>query len=182
MSSTKYKDELTVYLSKEALLHFKDKPKVFIVTSRHDVLSNSVDIHLSSSQEEADTRIIIPSLDASRGGATEFYIQSPDPMSLSLQSTFTMSSAGTHTSSLMWGNLGQVITLGPIVNALGAAKVEALPGFHAFSGSDATGRFAESANRPVGDGSQLYGDGVGMGKKLWGLGGNGADFQYRVTL
>jgi len=71
MSSTKYKDELTVYLSKEVLLHFKDKPKVFILTSRQDVLSNSVDVqHLSSSQEEADTRIIIPSLDASRGGAT----------------------------------------------------------------------------------------------------------------
>ena len=144
MSSTKYKDELTVYLSKKALLHFKDKPKVFIVTSRQDVLSNSVDVqHLSSSQEEADTRIIIPSLHASRGGATEFYIQSPDPMSLSLQSTFTMSSARTHTSSLMWGNLEQVFTLGPIVNALGAAKAEALPGFHAFSGSDATGRFAD---------------------------------------
>jgi len=60
MSSTKYKDELTVYLSKEALLHFKGKPKVFIVTSRQDVLKNSVDVqHLSSSQEEADTRIII---------------------------------------------------------------------------------------------------------------------------
>ena len=43
-----------------------------------------------------------------------------------------------------------------------------------------------------GDGSQMYGDGVGtvvnyMGmewgwKKSWGWGGNGADFQYRVTL
>jgi len=34
------------------------------------------------------------------------------------------------------GNKNRVIPLGPIVNALGAAKVEALPGFHAFSGAD----------------------------------------------
>ena len=28
----------------------------------------------------------------------------------------------------------------------------------------------------------LSGDGVGMEKNSWGWGGNGADFQYRVTL
>ena len=33
-----------------------------------------------------------------------------------------------------------------------------------------------------GDGIQMYGDGVGMEKKSWGWGRNGADFQYRVTL
>jgi len=32
------------------------------------------------------------------------------------------------------GNKKRVIPLGPIVNVLGAAKVEALPGFHAFAG------------------------------------------------
>ena len=35
-------------------------------------------------------------------------------------------------------NKKRVISLGTIVNALG----EALPGFHAFSGADVTGRFA----------------------------------------
>ena len=40
------------------------------------------------------------------------------------------------------GNKKRVISLGPIVNALGDAKAEALPGFHAFSGGDVTGRFA----------------------------------------
>jgi len=37
-------------------------------------------------------------------------------------------------------------------------------------------------NLEIGDGDVLYGDGVGMGKKSWGSGGNGADFQYCVTL
>ena len=121
LTSAKTKDELTVYLSKKALRHFKDKPKVFIVTSRQEVLSNSMDAqHLCSSQEEADTRIILHSLDVSRRGAaehvtecrcdevqqcqvTECRFSHLTPMSLCLQSTATMSSAGTHTSSLLWG-------------------------------------------------------------------------------
>ena len=40
------------------------------------------------------------------------------------------------------GNNKRVISLGPIVNALGDAQDEALPGFHAFSGADVTGRYA----------------------------------------
>jgi len=36
----------------------------------------------------------------------------------------------------------RLIAMGRVVNALGAAKAEALPGFHAFSGSNVTGRFA----------------------------------------
>lgn len=64
LSSNSTKDELTVYLAEKALQHFHTKPKVFIVTSRQDVLSNCMDVqHLYSSQEEADTRIILHSLD-----------------------------------------------------------------------------------------------------------------------
>ena len=62
-------------------------------------------------------------------------------MSLSLQSTVTISSAGTYFVTGV-GNKKRVIALGPVLNALGAPKAEALPGFHAFSGSDVTGRFA----------------------------------------
>ena len=40
------------------------------------------------------------------------------------------------------GNNKRVISLGPIVNALGDEKAEALLGFHAFSEADITGRFA----------------------------------------
>ncbi|KAJ8387995.1 hypothetical protein AAFF_G00147860 [Aldrovandia affinis] len=65
LSSASTKDEPTVYLAKKALQHFKGKPKVFIVTSRQDVHSNCMDVqHLHSSQEKADTRNILQSLDA----------------------------------------------------------------------------------------------------------------------
>ncbi|KAK7068630.1 hypothetical protein SK128_011191 [Halocaridina rubra] len=53
----------------------------------------------------------------------------------------TLRSAGTYFVTGV-GNKKRVITLEPVVNALGAAKAEALPGFHAFSGANITGRFA----------------------------------------
>jgi len=71
LSSTKTKDELTMYLAQKALDHFQETTTSFIVTSRKDVMSNGVDVqHLCSSQEEADTRIILHSLDAVKRGAT----------------------------------------------------------------------------------------------------------------
>ena len=78
-SSNSTKDELTVYLAEKALQYFHTKPKVFIVTSRQDVLSNCMDVqHLYSSQEEADTQISLHSQDAAQRGATKMCIESPD--------------------------------------------------------------------------------------------------------
>ena len=78
LSSTSTKDEVTVYLAKRARHHFPKNFKVFIVTSRQDVHPNCLDAqHLHSSQEEADTRIILHSLDAVHRGATQLYIESP---------------------------------------------------------------------------------------------------------
>ena len=66
------------------------------------------------------------SLDVSRRGATELYIQSPDTDVFVLavhryrelcRNTYFVASVG---------NLKRVIPLGPIVNALGTAKTEAL--------------------------------------------------------
>ena len=123
LSSTTTKD---VYLAKKALHHFEGKPKIFIVTSRQNV---SPTVWTYSSQEKADTRIILHSLDAARKRATELYIHSPDTDVLSSQLDTTINSAGTHTSSLVWGTRS---------GTNGACTW----GFHAFSGADVTGRFA----------------------------------------
>ena len=126
LSSTTTKDELTVYLAKKALYHFEGKPKIFIVTSRQNVYFNCMDVqHLHSSQEQADTRVILHRLDAARREATVTFSHLIQ-MCLSSQFDATVS----------------LIPLGPIVHALGTAKAAALPGFHAFSGTDVTGRFA----------------------------------------
>jgi len=104
LSSTTTKDELTVYLAKKALHHFEGKPKDFIVTSRQETLSNSMDVqHLCSPQEEANTRLILTVwmlLEEEQQNSTFSHLTL---MSLSLQFTVTISSAGTLTSSLAWG-------------------------------------------------------------------------------
>ncbi|KAL5020272.1 hypothetical protein ScPMuIL_003164 [Solemya velum] len=61
------KDELTVYLASKALHHYEGSSNVFFVTSRQKVLSNLLNAeHLCSSQQEADTKIILHSLDPVR--------------------------------------------------------------------------------------------------------------------
>ena len=145
LSSTSTKDELTVYLAKKALHHFEGTAKVLIVTSRQDALSNGIDVQhliMSSSQEEADTKIILHSLNAVRRGATELYIQSPDTDVFILAiSHYQQLCKDTYFITGV-GNKKRQIPLAPIVHALGVVKTAALPGFHAFTGADQTGRFA----------------------------------------
>ena len=98
--------------------------------------------HLCSSQEEADTRLILHSLGAVCRGATELYIRSPDTdvFILAIYRYHQLCRKTYFVTGV--GNKKRVISLGPIVSALGNEKDEALPGFHALSGADITGRFA----------------------------------------
>ena len=143
LSSTATKDQPTVYLAKKVLKHFEGKPKVFIVTSRQEVLANSMEVaHLCNSRDEADTRLILHSLDAVRRGATELCIQSlnTDVFILAIHRYHQLCRKTYFVTGV--GNKQRVISLGPIVNSREDKKVEALPGFHAFSEADITGRFA----------------------------------------
>ena len=56
LSSTTTKDELTVYLAKEALHHFEGKPKVFIATAQQDVLSNWMMFNISAAPKKKMTQ------------------------------------------------------------------------------------------------------------------------------
>ena len=93
--------------------------------------------HLCSSQEEADTKIILHSLDAVQRGATELHIHSPDT---SLHRYYQLCKNTYFITGV--GNRKWQIPLAPIVHALGITKTAALPGFHALTGADQTGRFA----------------------------------------
>ena len=116
--------------------------------------------HLCNSRDEADTRLILHSLDAVRRGATELYIQSlnTDVFILAIHRYHQLCRKTYFVTGV--GNKQRVISLGPIVNSREDKKVEALPGFiiiiirfvkrqnvkrlpwHAFSEADITGRFA----------------------------------------
>ncbi|KAJ8401582.1 hypothetical protein AAFF_G00378990 [Aldrovandia affinis] len=137
LSSASTKDELTVYLANKALQHFQGKPKVFIVTSRQDVHSNCMDVqHLRSLQEEADTHIILHSLDAVRRGATKLCIESPDTdvFVLAIRRYHQLCKDTYFITAV--GNKKRIISLEPVVHTLGKGMAAALPGFHAFSGAD----------------------------------------------
>ena len=100
------------------------------------------ELGIASSQEEADTKLILHSVDATVNGATSIDIHSPDTDVLVLairryprlctNTYFITGTAQKH----------RVVPLAPIYNTLGAKKAAALPGFHALSGADVTGRFA----------------------------------------
>ena len=93
---------------------------------------------LASSQEEADTKMILHARDAQVNGATRLEIHSPDTDVLILcirrfpllceDTTFVTP----HKS----------LAIGQIYDDLGAKRAAALPAFHAVTGTDLTGRFA----------------------------------------
>ena len=99
--------------------------------------------HLASNHKEADTKLLLHAVDATISGATSILeIMSPDTdvFVLSLrrfpqlcQNTTFVTGRGEHLRK---------IALRPFVDALGPARIAALPGFHAWSGADVTGSLA----------------------------------------
>ena len=142
LAGNKTKEELTTYLANKTSQHFQDSGQVFIVTWRDNVISNSRDVqHLQSTQEEADTKVILHSIDASLNGADRLDIFSPDTdVLVLLLRRFPQLCPNTNFMTGT-GNKRRSIPLSPIFNVLGSAKVEALPGFLAFTGADQTGKF-----------------------------------------
>jgi len=142
LAHTKTKDELTAYLAHKVLEHARIQGKNVVVAWRDHAEATHRQVELSSIQEEADTKLILHSLDATSNGATSIRIHSPDTDVLVLairrypffcqDTCFVTGVAQKH----------RVIQLQPIYNALGPNKAAALPGFHALSGADNTGRFA----------------------------------------
>ena len=99
-------------------------------------------IHLESTQEEADTKLLLHAVDATSSGATCTEIVSPDTdvFVLALRRYPQLCQDTAFVTGK--GERSRKIKLGPIVNALGPARTAALPGFHAWSGPDVTESFA----------------------------------------
>ena len=72
LSSTATKDELSVYLSDNLIEYVKDTDKSYVVAYRNKIVATTDSFaHLASSQEEADTKLILHAVEASRQGATK---------------------------------------------------------------------------------------------------------------
>ena len=149
LGHVKTKDSLTAYIAEKILQHGSVNDKKVVVAWRDKAKSCHRIVNLNSSQEEADTKLMLHAVEATSYGASTLDIFSPDtdvlvlairryPMLLALSSMVVGA-----------GDNRQRIPLGPIYFALGSVKAAALPGFHSFTGADVTGKFS------------------GKGKKTW---------------
>ena len=143
LSHERTKMELTEYLSAKMIQRSECMGKNVIVAWGCNCQGTHLDVvHLRSSQEEADTKIILHAVDASSRGATEINIHSPDTdvFVLALRRYPQLCSDVRFVTGT--GQRHRVIHLKHVVQALGSTKVAALPGLHALSGADITGSSA----------------------------------------
>ena len=139
MASNTSKDSLTLYLA-DKLITNCTKPVVTV--TRRDILSNTPDLEFStdcSTQEEADTLMILHGLElANTGIEVDFYTQDTDWWVLLLK---RLPDIGLNTRILTGtSDSRRAVALKPIYTKLGSSVPLALPGFHALTGSDTTGR------------------------------------------
>ena len=142
VASIKTKDSLTDYLANKILDHYQSQETEVIVSTQRRARSNYGDVDgLSSTQEEADTLLILHALHAVSTSA-DVQIMSPDTDVL-LLALRRYPQLG-HNPSFVTG-VGiktRTIFLKPIYDAIGEHIAAALPGFHVFTGCDTIGHFA----------------------------------------
>ena len=137
LAHSKTKGELTTFLAKNVKDNANGRQVVVAWGTECEATHRDVR-HLRSTQEEADTKIILHALDASAQGATQLSIYSPDTdvLVLALRRYPDLCSNScfvTRTSSSR-----RVINLKSITDTLGSTKTPALPAFHALNGADVT--------------------------------------------
>ena len=107
---------------------------------RPECKSNKLSVeHLTSTQLEADTRLLLHTIDATERRATSLSIHSPDTDVLVL-ALWRFASLCDETSVVVGtGDTRRSIPLRPLYDSLGGQLGAALPGFDAFTGCDQTG-------------------------------------------
>ena len=141
LSNTENKDQRTIYLAEKLLGLYKDSNTSFVVSTKNGAISNGLNVdHLDSNQEEADTLLILHALSTSQI-ASSVHIMSPDTdvFILALQKLPLL---GDVSMLVGTGTRRRLVNLQPIYESLDANHAAGLIGFHAFTGSDTTGRIA----------------------------------------
>ena len=135
--------EMTAYLARKVLERSEQEERNVVVAWSNGCNATHRDVsRLSSCQEEADTRMILHAMDATMHGTTKINIFSPDTdVFILLQRRYPELCQNVNFITGI-GQRHRVIKLQPIVQALGEAKIAALPALHAMSGADITGSFA----------------------------------------
>ena len=139
------KNALTEFLSNALVKAAADLQKDVIVAVRDKVLpSQSTVLGLNSSREEADTKLILHAIFATKQGATSLRIFTPDIDVLVLAVNYFLRFP-INTCVNLLGMHPREIPLYKLFNSLGRNHALALLGMHALSGADVTGSFAGKA-------------------------------------
>ena len=141
MGNSKTKDQLTVYLAKKTLNHFAGSGKC-LVSTKNGAESTCGDVSdLSSNHEEADTMVVLHAVyAASKGHVVHILSPDTDVFVLAIRRQIQLGEKSSIIAGT--GDKRRLVSLKSVRDAMGDRISEALPGFHAFTGSDTTGKFA----------------------------------------
>lgn len=145
LSHVNTKMELTEYLARKTLEKGHESGKDVVVMWSNKCKATHKDIaYLESSQEEANTKLLLHAVDATISGATSIEIFSPntDVFVLSIRRFPELCENSSFVTGRGHRNRNRKILLSLIVRALRPARTAALPAFHAWSGADIIGSFA----------------------------------------
>jgi hypothetical protein len=140
LSHIRTKDSLTEYLANKLLRHAQQMGKNIVVAWRAKAAATHFEAdYLSSTQEEADTKIILHAINAKERGKTSLLIfaQDTDVLVLAVRRYPRLPE-----NTYFVPHLDNKISIKGIYMSLGSMKASALPGFHALSGCDTTGALA----------------------------------------
>ena len=140
LARSKTKGELTTFLAKNVKDNANGRQVVVAWGTECEATQRDVR-HLRSTQEEADTKIILHALNASAQGTTQLSIYSPDTdvLVLALRRYPDLCS---NYCFVTGSSSRRVINLKSIADALGPTKTAALPALHALTGAHVTGSFS----------------------------------------
>ena len=142
LGSNTFKEKLSHYLAAQLLTEHGNADRVYVTIINEETKSNKLPVtHLNSSQEEADTRMLLHAYFAAKRGARSVCIQSPDTDVLVIALWCVPDLCSDISMLVGTGSKRQIINLRSIYESLQPEQVSALPGFHAFSGCDQTGTF-----------------------------------------
>lgn len=147
LSHEKTKDELTKFLADYVIKYGTEHKKNFVVSWQENAAATHTDATmLQTTQEEADTKILLHAAFVAQKGINTLHIYSPDSdvMILALRRYPLLPP---DTGIYLGQGMKRFVSLRPIYDALGPLKASALPGLHSLSGCDTTGSFANKGKK-----------------------------------
>ncbi|KAK5647771.1 hypothetical protein RI129_002663 [Pyrocoelia pectoralis] len=143
LSHTSTKQKLARYLAQKLLKRAEEDGKKYVVAWDNLCLSShNIPVeHLQSEQEEADTKLVLHAVHASKtASGVDIFTPDTDVLVLSIRRYKDLC----ENTNIVTGSAEKFrnIPLQPIFEALGPTLSAALPGFHCFTGSDTTGTFS----------------------------------------